>query len=50
MNVDIQTYINDVFGVTVNSTSKLVIRSDEFKAFKVTVKTEDRDKLFEPES
>ena len=46
---DIESYIKDVFGMSVEKTENIKIRSDHFIAFKVTVLLEDRDKLFNSE-
>ena len=42
-------YIKNSFHVNVEAVSQLDIRSDQFNAFKVTVKLSDRDKLFNAE-
>ena len=46
---DLENYIHDVCGVQASSVSNLIIRTDEYKAFKVTVKFTEREKLFNPE-
>lgn len=46
---DIENYIKDVMGIEVRSVIELVIRSDDVKAFKVTLKLADREKLFNSE-
>ena len=46
---DLENYIYDVCGVQASNVSNLIIRTDEYKAFKVTVKFTEREKLFNPE-
>ena len=43
---DIENYIKDVVGTEVKSVTEIVIRANDVKAFKVTLKLSDRDKLF----
>ena len=42
---DIMEHIRDVISIDIIDIKKLVIRSDEFNAFKITVNAVDRDKL-----
>ena len=47
--VDIESYIKDVFNVSVEKIENLKIKSDQFSAFKITVLLDERDKLFDCE-
>lgn len=44
---DVGCYIKDNFGIEVNSINELEIKTDRYKAFKVNVALQDREKLFE---
>ena len=46
---DMIEYIRENFNITVVNIAQLEIRSDNFIAFKVTVKALERDKLFNAE-
>lgn len=46
---DLKDYILEVSGITVTAVNVLKIRTEEHKAFKVTVKLSEREKLFSPE-
>lgn len=46
---DLTEYIKDVFKVQITAVMNLNIKTDEHKAFKVTVKLAERNKLFNPE-
>ena len=47
---DIENYIQEVFNVKVENVESLQIRTDQYKAFKITVDLALRDKLFTPEA
>ena len=44
---DVGCYIRENFGIEVNSIQQLEIKTDRYKAFKVSAAFHDRDKLFE---
>ena len=46
---DLKNYVKINFGVQILSVTKLTIRSEFFNAFKINVKSNDRDKLFNAE-
>ena len=46
---DIKAYVKNTFNVTCLDIEKLVIKTDAFNAFKITVLLSDRDLLFKPE-
>ena len=46
---NIKDYITDNFQVKVCNIEQLIIKTDQYKAFKVTVDLNDREKLFKPE-
>ena len=46
---DIEKYIGDTFDLTLFDIEKLNIVSSQYNAFKITVKVNERDKLFKPE-
>ena len=47
---DIENYIQEVFNVKVEKVENIQIRTDQYRAYKVTVDLALRDKLFKPEA
>ena len=47
---DIENYILEVFNVKVEKVENIQIRTDQYRAYKVTVDLALRDKLFKPEA
>ena len=46
---DIENYIKENFNINIESTVQLEIKTDRYKAFKITVAYNDREKLFNSE-